>query len=376
MSAEFGYAAASGHPRTNAPTRPCGVVREGPQPTEVDRQRSPTFSVARTLTVSLHPASRASSPEHPSRSSCTRDPSHEPLPLPRCLLFTLRRQRHRSDQPGDVEPVGDLARALRARGLGDGAAPGRGGLLRPLQQVAEDLRGGPGLDQAAQAEADVPALVALDALHALAHAGQGAVGQLVEQRVLPGVEDDPLEQHVVEADALAEPRAPGGELRGHRRQPLLEELEHRRRDVGAGRRAPLGRRVARAARAPRRRCGRRACAWRCSSRRWRKKTQAIRLSWEASVGLPGRVGERRELLGDRVLGHAEAGEQRRQPVAALVRQLRPRAGVRRRGRWPSDSTAGGPRSGRRSWARSCASRARSARPRRAPRAAAHPWHPR
>ena len=44
--------------------------------------------------------------------------------------------------------------------------------------------------------------------------------------------------------------------------------------------------------------------------------------------LPGRVGERREVLGDGLLGHAEAGEQRRQPVAALVRELGPRAGVR------------------------------------------------
>ena len=43
--------------------------------------------------------------------------------------------------------------------------------------------------------------------------------------------------------------------------------------------------------------------------------------------LPGRVGERRELLGDRVLGHAEAGEQRHQAAAALLRELLPLARV-------------------------------------------------
>ena len=145
---------------------------------------------------------------------------------------------------------------------------------------------------------------------------------------LPGVEDDSLEQHVVEADALAQPGATRRELRGHRGQPLLEELEHRRRGVRAGRGAALGRGVSRAARAPRRAMRSKSRAWRCSSRRWRKKTQAIRLSWEARSSPVRRGGERRELLGDRVLGHAEAGEQRREALAALVRELRPRAGVR------------------------------------------------
>ena len=127
------------------------------------------------------------------------------------------------------------------------------------QEVVEELAAaGSRLDQAAQAEADVPALVALDALDALAHPRQGAVGEVVEQRVLPGVEDDPLEQHVVEADALGAARCARGELGGHRRQPLLEELEQRGRDVLAGGGAPLGRRRRPAARAPRRRCGRRA----------------------------------------------------------------------------------------------------------------------
>ena len=87
----------------------------------------------------------------------------------------------------------------------------------------------------------MPALVELDALHALAHAGQGAVGQVLAQRVMRGVEDDPLEHHVVEGDALAQPGAARRELRGHGRQPLLEELEQRGWDVGPGRFAPLGR---------------------------------------------------------------------------------------------------------------------------------------
>src|SRR3954449_2243860 len=77
--------------------------------------------------------------------------------------------RLRFAQPGGVEPVGDLVRAALARGDGHGVAPDRGGLRGPLEEVVEDVRGGPGLDQAAQAEADMPALVALDALNALSH---------------------------------------------------------------------------------------------------------------------------------------------------------------------------------------------------------------
>ena len=48
-------------------------------------------------------------------------------------------------------------------GRGDGVAPDFGRLLGPRQEVLEELWRGLRLDQAAQAEADVPALVELDA---------------------------------------------------------------------------------------------------------------------------------------------------------------------------------------------------------------------
>jgi hypothetical protein len=57
----------------------------------------------------------------------------------------------------------------------------------------------------------------------------------------PPVKDHTLEQHVVEADALAEPGATGAELGGQRGQPHLEELEECGRNVGPGSGAPLGR---------------------------------------------------------------------------------------------------------------------------------------
>ena len=121
----------------------------------------------------------------------------------------------------------------------------------------------------------------------------------------------------------------GRELGGHRRQPLLEELEQRGRDVGAGRGAPLGRG---GARQPEHLLG-------DAVEELRVPLLVAALEEEdpghqallgGQLRLPGRVGERRQLLGDGVLGDAEAGEQRRQALATLGRQLRPRAtsGVR------------------------------------------------
>ena len=45
------------------------------------------------------------------------------------------------------------------------------------------------------------------------------------------------------------------------------------------------------------------------------------------VDVLGAIGERREVFGDRVLGHPEAGEQRRQEPAALGREPGPGFGV-------------------------------------------------
>ena len=220
-------------------------------------------------------------------------------------------------------------RALRSRVAAGTASPqASAASVGMLQQVFEHLRRGLGLDQAAQAEADVPALVALDPRDALAHPGQGAVVQVVEQRVLPGVEDDSLEQHVVEADALAEPGATRGELRGHRRQPLLEELEQRGRGVVPGRGAPLVRRIsgqlehlgADAVEEPR------VALLVAALEEEDPGHQAL---LRDQLRPPGRVGERRQVLGDGLLGHAEAGEERGQASAALGREIGPRAGVRR-----------------------------------------------
>ena len=211
-------------------------------------------------------------------------------------------------------------RALSSRVAAGTASPqASAASVGTLQQVVEDLRRGLGLDQAAQAEADVPAFVALDPLDALAHSGQGAVGQVVEQRVLPGVEDDPLEQHVVEADALAEPGAAGGELGGHRRQPLLEELEQRGRGVVPGRRAPLGRRRLRAARAPRRRSGRRAARGAA-----RRGAGGRRPRPSGSPGRSASTPGRRRRTASRCSATASSATQK--PASSVVRRARRSSG--------------------------------------------------
>ena len=219
-----------------------------------------------------------------------------------------------------MEPVGDLLRAFSPHGRRDGVAPDFGGLLGPRQQVLEQLSGGLRLDQAAQAEADVPALVELDAPHALVYPGQRAIGQVVEKRVLPGVEDDPLEQHVVEADALAQSLATRGDLGGHRGQPLLEELEHRGRGFGAGRGTTLGGGGSRqsqhlggdAVEEPR-------MALLVATLEEEHPGHQALLGRQRS--LPGCIGERRDVLGDEIVTDAEAGEERLQAAAALVREL-------------------------------------------------------
>ena len=83
-----------------------------------------------------------------------------------------------------------------------------------------------------------------------------------------GVEDDPLEHHVVEADALAQPDAARRELGGQRGQPHLEELEHggrvwaraaARRSSGVAPGSPSTSAAMRS----------KSSVWRSSSRRWR-----------------------------------------------------------------------------------------------------------
>ena len=96
----------------------------------------------------------------------------------RAACAATRLRRARLGEPGDVQPVCARACAALADGGGDGVTPGRGGRPGARDQVIDALLRGLGLDQAAQAEADVPALVALDALRTLAHSGQRAVGQV------------------------------------------------------------------------------------------------------------------------------------------------------------------------------------------------------
>ena len=211
-------------------------------------------------------------------------------------------------------------RALRSRVAAGTASPqAAAASVACSSRSSRTSARGLGLDQAAQAEADVPAFVALDPRDALAHAGQGAVVEVVEQRVLPGVEDDPLEQHVVEADALAESGAARGELRGHRRQPLLEELEQRGRGVVPGRGAPLGRRSAPGSSSTSAPIRSKSRAWRCSSRRWRKKTQAIRLSCEISF-------DPRAASANGVRCSATASSATQKPASSVVRRARRSSG--------------------------------------------------
>ena len=162
--------------------------------------------------------------------------------------------------------------------------------------------------------------------HALVHPGQRAIGQVVEKRVLPCVEDDPLEQHVVEADALAQSLAARGDLGGHRGQPLLEELEHRGRGFGAGRGTPLlggGSRQSQhlggdAVEEPR-------MALLVATLEEEHPGHQALLGHQGS--LPGCIGERRDVLGDEIVTDAEAREERLQAAAALVREPRPFAGI-------------------------------------------------
>ena len=159
----------------------------------------------------------------------------------------------------------------------------------------------------------------LDALDALEHPGQRAVLQVREQRALPGQEDDPLEDHVVEADARVDAGAARRELARHRGQPLLEELEHAGRGVLTGRVETLVRGVA----GELEHLGGDAV----EHHRVALLVAALQVEDPGHQGVVGRLSERRDVLGDGVLRHAEAGEERGQAIAALVRELGPRAGV-------------------------------------------------
>ena len=183
----------------------------------------------------------------------------------------------------------------------------------------------------------------LDALHALEHPGQRAVLQVREQRALPGT-------------GARSPRGSCGRGRCPRRRAARP---------AASSSAIAGSRSSKSSSTPAGACSRAASsrssgvspgssstsaamrsnitAWRCSSRRCRYRTQA-------TSGVVGRLAERRDVLGDGVLRHAEAGEQRGEARAALVRRARATRGRRERGRWPSRPTAAGPRAARRSWA--------------------------
>jgi hypothetical protein len=145
--------------------------------------------------------------------------------------------------------------------------------------------------------------------------------------VLSRLEDHPFEQHVVEPDAVGQPGAALRELARHLGQPLLEELEQRGRDVLPGRLEPLGGGVS----------GEPEHVAGDAIEELRVPLLVAALQVEdpghqglvgGQLGRPGRIGERRELLGHGVLGHAEPGEERGQALTALGRKLRPGASVR------------------------------------------------
>ena len=78
---------------------------------EIDHERSPTVSVARTLTVSLHPASRVGSrsPSGPSRKSIHATNR----PLPRCSLF--RTPPHPAPSTATTDATPDCTRINASR---------------------------------------------------------------------------------------------------------------------------------------------------------------------------------------------------------------------------------------------------------------------
>ena len=167
----------------------------------------------------------------------------------------------------------------------------------------------------------MPALILLDALDALANARQDTVGQIVEQRPLPGREDGSLEDHVVEGDAVENLGASRRQLLGERRQPRLEQLEQGVRHELPRRGEPLAGRLS----------GQLQDLGGDTIEELRVTILVAALEKEQPhhhrVHVLGAVGERHEVLGDRVLGDAEAGEQRGQAPAALHRQLGPGARV-------------------------------------------------
>ena len=133
-------------------------------------------------------------------------------------------------------------------------------------------------------------------------------------------EDDPLEHHVVEAMPSPSAGAALRDLGSHRGQPLLEELEHPAGACSRAAVAPLVRRVS----------GQLEHLGGDAVEEHRVALLVTALQEEDPRHEPrivGGVAERREVLGDGVLGDAEAGEERGEAVAALVRETGPRRGV-------------------------------------------------
>jgi len=125
---------------------------------------------------------------------------------------------------------------------------------------------------------------------------------------------------VVEPDALVQAGAARRELGGQRGESVVEELEHTGRGVGPGRVAALGGGLSVQAH--------HLVDDAVEDQRVALLVAALEVEDPGHQGVVGRLAERREMLGDGVLGHTEAGEEGGEAIAALVRELGPRPGVR------------------------------------------------
>src|SRR4051794_19709197 len=257
-----------------------------------------------------------STPARPTRDSAGRTAGSGTVARPR-----LRRRGGDLELLVDVrEPAAGHRHDALADVVGERVAPRRRALLGPFHDRVDQVARRLAVDQAAQAEADVPALVELDVVHALAHARHGAVVEVLEQGALAGGQHHALERHVVQRHPVAQVGAALLHRGGHRRQLLLEELDD------PGRRDLARRGVALLLRLPRQleHLGGDAV----EEARVTLLVALLEEDHPSDQRVLGGGPERLEVHGDGVVGDPEAGQDLREPLAALVGHRAERLGVR------------------------------------------------